>query len=82
MLSMMPVSPMTEPVYATGGFAGGDGSAGSPYQIATAGQLAEVQNYLDSHFILNNDIDLGGITNWEPIGSFNTSLTSNIYRHF
>jgi len=44
MLSMMPVSPMTEPVYATGGFAGGDGSESAPYQIATVSQLNQVEN--------------------------------------
>ncbi|GHT15703.1 hypothetical protein AGMMS4956_16260 [Bacteroidia bacterium] len=46
-------------------FAGGDGTAGSPYQITTAAELAEVQNYRTSDFILMNDIDLGG-ADWSP----------------
>jgi hypothetical protein len=36
-------------------FAGGDGSPNNPYQIATAGQLNEVRNYLDKSFILIAD---------------------------
>ncbi len=39
-------------------FAGGDGTSSTPYQIATAAQLAQVHNYYSSYFILNNDIDL------------------------
>jgi hypothetical protein len=45
-------------------FAGGNGTARNPYQIATAGQLDNVCNYLGNQnsgicFILMNDIDLG-----------------------
>lgn len=62
-------------------FAGGDGSVENPYQIETPVQLSEVRNFLDSHFILNNDIDLSFATGdslgqfwndgkgWEPIGN-------------
>ncbi len=41
-------------------FAGGDGSEGDPYQIATAPQLDEIRNHLEAnnHFKLIADIDL------------------------
>jgi len=54
----------------------GSGTEGDPYQITTAAQLDEVKDYLDGNFTLMNDIDLSG-ANWEPIGSFDTSLPSN-----
>ncbi|MGM0631609.1 MAG: GLUG motif-containing protein [Pseudomonadota bacterium] len=61
-------------------FAGGDGSAGNPWRIASAGQLDKVRNDLDDHYILVADIDLAKATGspsgdlwnggagWEPIG--------------
>lgn len=55
-------------------YAGGDGSEANPYQIATAEQLAllayETNNEIggDAHYILTNDICLGGGDFWEPIG--------------
>ena len=51
-------------------FEEGDGTAKSPYQIATAEQLDQVRNYLDKHFILTGDIDLSDYENWEPLGIF------------
>lgn len=59
-------------VQAAAGFNGGDGTDQDPYQIATADQLNEVRNYLDSHFVLINDIDLSAYDenhSWQPIGS-------------
>jgi len=38
-------------------FAGGDGSPGSPYQVATATQLNSVRDYMSSHFLQTADID-------------------------
>ncbi len=55
-------------------FAGGNGTAGDPFQIATADQLDSVRTFLDSDFVLLNDIDLDvapynfGV-GWEPIGN-------------
>ena len=55
-------------------YAGGDGSEENPYQIATAEQLAllayETNNETggNAHYILTNDICLGGENIWEPIG--------------
>ncbi|WP_186438394.1 InlB B-repeat-containing protein [Cohnella terricola] len=73
---------MTSPqsVYAAPGFAGGDGSAGSPFEIETAEQLSLVKNHLGENFKLIDDIDLtdylasggagyNGGEGWEPIGS-------------
>ncbi len=39
------------------GFAGGDGGAANPYQVATAEHLDAVRDHLDAHFIQNADID-------------------------
>jgi hypothetical protein len=62
-------------------FPGGSGTEGEPYQIADWYQLDEVRNYLDSCFILVNDLDSGtagytelvsptanGGKGWQPIG--------------
>ncbi len=49
-------------------FAGGDGSADDPYQIATVEQFDAVRDYLDKHFVLTADIDL--TDEWEPIGTY------------
>ena len=59
-------------------FAGGDGTEASPYQIATAEQLAYFAQcvnagtadnaYASAHYQLTADIDLGGRV-WRPIGS-------------
>ncbi|MFD0960894.1 S-layer homology domain-containing protein [Paenibacillus chungangensis] len=62
MLMLVTWMPMQKAEAAT--FAGGDGTAGNPWQIATAEQLNLLRNYLgsahsDKHFIMVNDIDLG-----------------------
>jgi len=54
----------------------GSGSEVDPYQVSTATQLDSLRNYLDSHFILMNDIDLdvapyNSGEGWEPIGTYN-----------
>ncbi|MBR1737827.1 MAG: copper amine oxidase N-terminal domain-containing protein [Firmicutes bacterium] len=51
-------------------FDGGSGSAENPYQISTAEQLNEVRNNLSANYILTADIDLSGLENFEPIGTF------------
>ena len=55
-------------------FAGGSGTTADPYQIATAAGLNAVRDYLDQHFVLTSDIDLGVApynqsAGWEPIGT-------------
>jgi hypothetical protein len=54
-------------------FAGGQGTLSAPYQIATAEQLAKVNDHVDRHFILVADIDLSGYDNWKPIGPYQFS---------
>ncbi|GEM_PF-3364957 len=79
LLMLVTWMPMQEAEAAT--FAGGDGTAGNPWQIATAEQLNLLRNYLgsahtDKHFIMVNDIDLGpylspggdGHANWGDAG--------------
>lgn len=68
-------------------FAGGEGTAENPWQIATAVQLDHVRNYLgednsDKHFILVEDIDLNVSpyntgSGWVPIGDWDYS--SNVF---
>ena len=57
-------------------FAGGTGTQSDPYKIATAEQLMYMRNLVNSgnglndaekHFVLTDDIDLGG-QEWTPIG--------------
>lgn len=67
-------------------FAGGSGTEADPYQVATAEQLDAVRDYLDFHFILTVDIDLGpstgnssgifwnGGSGWDPVGDFNADI--------
>lgn len=55
-------------------FAGGSGTADDPYLIASAQQLARVNDYLSAHFKLIADIDLNVAPyntgqGWKPIGS-------------
>ena len=56
-------------------FAVGDGSQGAPYQISTAGELANLAKMVNggetdenTYFELTADIDLGG-KEWTPIGT-------------
>ncbi len=50
-------------------FAGGDGSAGNPWQIMTPSHLDSVRHFSGDHFILMNDIDLSFDTG-HPDGQF------------
>ena len=59
------------------GFAGGDGSSGSPYQICNLTQLDNVRNDLTADYQLISNIDASLTTTfnsgqgWEPIPAFN-----------
>ena len=57
-------------------FAGGDGTAQNPYQVATAEQLNAVRDELSAHYVLVSDIDLSGDT-WIPIGTTNASFSGS-----
>ena len=58
------------------GFAGGDGSAKTPYQIANATQLALINQHLEDDFVLTADVDLSGYEDWTPLGTFQPVSTS------
>lgn len=69
-------------------FAGGSGTEADPWQVTTADELNRIRNFLDGHFILTADIDLGGAPwneneGWTPIGnstdSFDGVLNGNGY---
>jgi hypothetical protein len=59
-------------------FSGGDGTVSNPWQITTIAQLDSVRNYLDSNFVLMNDLDFSGspydtansTDGWDPISTF------------
>lgn len=57
-------------------FAGGDGTAQNPYQVATAEQLNAVRDELSAHYMLVSDIDLSGDT-WIPIGTTNAPFSGS-----
>ncbi|WP_410771304.1 GLUG motif-containing protein [Fontibacillus sp. BL9] len=46
----------------------GTGTADDPYIITTANELASMLNNLNAYYKLGKDIDLSGISNFEPIG--------------
>lgn len=66
-------------------FAGGDGTASNPWQIATISQLNSVRDHMDDNFELIADLDFTGsiydsITNnngWDPIGTYSSPFTCN-----
>lgn len=76
-------------------FAGGDGTAQTPYLISTPQQLAALNNYLgdsysDTYYKLTNDIDLTSwlsqdrgneedTKGWWPIGSYDEELLTDGY---
>jgi hypothetical protein len=72
-----------------GPFAGGNGTAEDPYQIADWYRLDDVRNYLSSHFILINDLNSNSIgytelasssahegKGWQPIAVNTTFIGS------
>lgn len=64
----------------------GDGSASSPYLIETAGELQELaarvnkgNSFSGYYFLLNNNIDLSGISDWTPIGKSSSCQFDGIF---
>jgi len=51
-------------------YAGGAGTSGDPYQISNVTQLQAVNDNLDGHFILINDIDASDTKNWNSGAGF------------
>ncbi|MGN1022262.1 MAG: GLUG motif-containing protein, partial [Lachnospiraceae bacterium] len=59
------------PVLAAGSpYAGGSGTAEDPWQIETAEEFSAIREHLDGNFVLTADIDLSGMGNFDPIGTF------------
>lgn len=56
------------------GISAGDGSAASPYQVATADHLNEVRNHLGAHFVQTTDIDLG-VAPWNDGEGWRSTIT-------
>jgi len=62
------------------GFAGGDGSLTTPYQVASAEHLDAVRDHLAAHFVQTGHIDLGVApwnAGWEPIGTAATPFSGS-----
>ena len=61
----------------------GQGTSSNPYIITTPEQLAKITADMTAYYKLGNDIDLGNIANWVPIGTeddpFTGSLDGNGY---
>lgn len=71
---------MSGTAFAADDFSGGDGSKNNPYRIQTPEQLQEIgkTEYLDSHFILTEDINLSEFCKregWIPIGTSDNPFT-------
>lgn len=60
-------------------FSGGDGSVENPYQLANCEQLQLVGSYLDSSFILKNNIDCSDSKTWNDYYDINGLYTVDYY---
>ena len=66
-------------------YSGGDGSVESPYQIASAGDMAMIARDTAAHYEIVNDIDMKEYGAWSPISTFTGTLDgkghkiSNLY---
>lgn len=61
-------------------FAGGDGSEGNPYLVATPEALDAVRNDLDAHYKQIADINMSNWGNWEPIQGFKGNYNGGDYK--
>ena len=65
---------------AEGKYGGGNGTEQSPYEIWTPQHLQEIegnQDDKDKHFVLRADLDMLGITDFQPIPQFYGVLEGN-----
>jgi hypothetical protein len=53
----------------------GSGTAGDPYMVTSAAQLAEVANDLTAYYKQTNHINISGYANWTPIGNNTTPFS-------
>lgn len=66
--------------YVESEFVSGDGTSGNPYVIANVTQLNNVRAHLDSHFVLNGNLDMdvapyNTSSGWAPIGTISDPFT-------
>lgn len=74
-------------IFAANEFAGGSGTEEDPYLISTPNQLAKIakdcdngNDWLDTYFLLTDDIDLSGYS-WEPIGGTSSFDETTFWGH-
>lgn len=60
-------------------FDSGFGYTSHPYLVSTAKHLNEVKNNLAATYIQTNDIDIGSILNWVPIGENSNNAFTGTY---
>lgn len=60
-------------------YAGGSGTASSPYQLTNAFHVNEIRNRTSSRFALMNNISLSAYSNWQPIPYFYGGINGNNY---
>ena len=60
-------------------FSGGDGTALDPYEVSNCDELQNISQIanLDDYYVLTQDIDCSGISNFQPIGSCSGSCFSS-----
>jgi len=51
-----------------------DGTVDNPYQIKTVRQLQEIALAPSKHYVLGRDINIGSVSNWQPIENFSGTL--------
>ena len=64
------------------------GGADTPFQIASAAQLAELAQYVNAgdatfvsaHYVLTDDVNLSAYGNWTPIGTIRSALCGRFRR--
>jgi hypothetical protein len=78
------ISKYSRTAITTDAFAGGDGSSGAPYQIATLANLNSVREDLAAYYVLIDDIDASPTATWydrrgfAPLGTPTDPFTGNI----
>ena len=70
-LTLAMLCSLAVPSFAAGDlYAGGSGTKADPWHIKTVEQLQNVKENLDGNFVLDNDLDLSSVANWEPLGGY------------
>jgi len=57
-------------------FSGGSGNQEDPFKISNVEDLQHIHQFLNSHFILSNDINLNDVE-WDPVGSFSKPFSGS-----